>query len=304
MKAARLVEWGKPLQLEDIPRPQPAEDQVLVRVRAASINPFDHAIQAGYLKGMASIPLTLGADFSGEVVSVGPNVTGYEPGDAVYGVSPLGGGTFAEYVVVKSSELARKPATLDFECAAGVGLPAMAAWISLYDTAGLKGPERVLVHGVAGNVGSLVLQFAKMEGAYVYGTDRPEKADHARELGIDHFVPSTERFETHVKDVDVVIDLVGGDLMERSYGVLKRGGCYVTSLLVEPPQEEPRRRGIRSLGLAAYPRADVLGKVAGLIDAGKIHTFIDRVFPLEDVNHAMAYRAESRRHGKVVLRVQ
>lgn len=303
MKAIRLNEWGQALKLEDIPQPKPNDDEVLVRIHAASINPFDAAVQAGYMQAMAKTPMTFGTDFAGEVVTVGSNITHLKPGDAVYGLSPLGTGAFAEYTTVKAHEVALKPQSLDFISSSAVPLPSMAAWKSLFELLQLKSGERLLIHGAAGNVGGLAVQLAKAEGAFVYGVDIPEKAEHIRKLGIDQFISNQERFEDVVKNVNVVLDLVGGDLTERSYNVLKSGGRYVTSLLQETPQEEPQRRGIRSMGLAAWPNADILVKMAERIDSGKVQVFVNRTFPLEEVNAAMAYRMETKEPGKVVLTV-
>jgi NADPH:quinone reductase-like Zn-dependent oxidoreductase len=179
----------------------------------------------------------------------------------------------------------------------------MAAWKSLFELLQVKNGERLLIHGAAGNVGGLAVQLAKAEGVFVYGTDIPEKAEHARGLGVDQFISNQQRFEDVVKDVDAVLDLVGGELMERSYNVLKPGGRYVTALLGETPQEEPQRRGIRSMGLAAWPDANILVKMAERIDAGKIRVFVNRTFPLDEVNAAMAYRLETKAPGKVVITI-
>jgi NADPH:quinone reductase-like Zn-dependent oxidoreductase len=303
MKAIRLNDWGKALELEDIPQPEPNDNEVLIRVHAASINPFDAALQAGYLQNMARTPLTLGTDFAGEVVAIGSNITHLKPSDAVYGLSPLGAGAFAEYTTAKAHEVTHKPQSLDYISSAAVPLPSMAAWKSLFELLQVKSSDRLLIHGAAGNVGGMAVQLAKAEGAFVYGMDIPEKAEHIQKLGIDQFISNQERFEDIVKDVDAVLDLVGGELMERSYNVLRPGGRYVTSLLGETPQEEPQRRGIRSMGLAAWPNADILAKMAERIDSGKVQVFVNRTFPLEEVNTAMAYRLETKAPGKVVLTI-
>ena len=304
MKAVRVNEWGKPVQLEDIPQPVPNNDEVLVRVHAASINPFDTAVIAGYMSFMASPPLTLGTDFAGEVVAVGADITHVVPGDAVYGLVVLRSGTFAEFTTAKAHELAHKPTSLDYIHAAALPLPSMAAWQSLFDLAQLQRGERVLIHGVAGNVGSLAVQLAKDMGAYVYGTDIPEKATFIQGLGLDRFINTQdERFEDIVEDVNIVLDYVGGDFLERSYSVLKPGGRYVTALMMETPQEEAHSRGIRSLGLASQPRADLLAQVAERIDAGKLKVFVNRTFPLDEVEAAMEYRLKKTEPGKVVLTI-
>jgi len=224
MKAVRVNEWGKTV-LEDLPQPVPNNDEVLVRIHAASINPFDTAVLAGYLSFMTTLPLTLGTDFSGEVVSVGADIKHVGPGDAVYGLVPARSGTFAEYTTAKANEVTHKPKSLDHVNAAALPLPSMAAWQSLFDIAQLQSGERVLIHGVGGNVGSLALQFAKSKGAYVYGTDIPEKAKFVQSLGIDRFINvKEERFEDIVENVNIVLDYVGGEYLERSYNVLTPGG--------------------------------------------------------------------------------
>ena len=304
MKAVRVNAWQQPVQIEDIPQPTPQKDEVLVRVHAASLNPFDTAVVAGYLAAMATPPLTLGTDFAGEVVAVGADIKNVAPGDAVYGLVVLTSGTFAEFTIAKAHELAHKPRSLDYVQAAALPLPSMAAWQSLFDRAQLQRGERVLIHGAGGTVGTLALQLAKGEGAYVYGTDVPEKAKFAQGLGLDRFINSkSERFEDIVENVNVVLDLVGGEYLERSYNVLKPGGRYVTSMMMETPQDEAQRRGIRSLGLASQPRGDVLAKVAELVDAGKLKVFVNRTFPLADVTAAMEYRLKTTAPGKVVLTV-
>ena len=225
MKAIRVNEWGKPVQLEDHPQPSPADDEVLVRVRAASINPFDIAVAAGYVAFMATAPMTLGTDVAGEVVEVGKNVTTLKPGDEVFGAVVLHSGTFAEYTTPKAGELARKPKSLDFVQASAIPLAATAAWQTLFDVAKLQSGERLLIQGVAGSVGTYALQFAKDIGAYVYGTDIPERADLVKSLGLDRYINhKEERVEDVVKDADVVLDLVGGPHVQESYNVLKRGG--------------------------------------------------------------------------------
>jgi NADPH:quinone reductase-like Zn-dependent oxidoreductase len=305
MKAVRVNEWGKPVQVEDIPQPIPNNDEVLVRVHAASINPFDTAVIAGYLSFMATPPITLGTDFAGEVVAVGADITHVAPGDEVYGLVVLRSGTFAEYTTAKAHEITHKPKSLDYVHAAALPLPSMAAWQSLFDLAQLQSGERVLIHGVAGNVGGLAAQLAKEKGAYVYGTDIPEKAMHCQSLGIDRFINTKdERFEDVVENVDIVLDYVGGDFLERSYTVLKAGGRYVTSLVMDTPQEEAQRRGIRSLGLGSQPRADLLAEVAERIDAGKLKVFVNRTFPLDEVEAAMDYRLKTTAPGKVVLTIR
>ena len=302
MKAVRVNVWQQPLQIEDIPQPTPQNDEVLVRVHAASLNPFDTAVLAGYMSFMVTPPITLGTDFAGEVVAVGADIQHVAPGDAVYGLVPLHSGTFAEFTIAKAHELAHKPRSLDYIHASALPLPSMAAWQTVFDKAELKPGERVLIHGASGTVGSLAVQLAKNLGDYVYGTDIPEKAEFIQGLGIDRFINvKTERFEDVVKDVNVVLDYVGGEYLERSYNVLKPGGRYVTSMVMDTPQDEAERRGIRSFGLASQARADELAKVAELVDAGKLKVFVNRTFPLADAAAAMDFRLKTTAPGKIML---
>ena len=225
MKAVRVKEWGAPVVLEEIPQPTPSHDEVLVRVHAASINPFDAMVHAGYLQGMLSTPLILGTDFAGEVVEVGSDITDVKPGDAVYGMVPMRTGTFAEYVTATAGEISVKPKSLDYIHAAAVPLASLAAWQSLFDLAQLQQGERLLVLGAAGSVGSCAVQLAKGRASYIYGTGKRNNSEFLRGLGVDRFINSgEERFEDVVKDVDVVLDYVGGDSLERSYQVLRPGG--------------------------------------------------------------------------------
>lgn len=304
MKAVRVNAWQQPLQIEDLPQPTPQSDEVLIRVHAASLNPFDTAVLAGYMSFMLTPPLTLGTDFAGEVVAVGADIKHIALGDAVYGLVPMHSGTFAEFTIAKAHEITHKPRSLDYIHAAALPLASMAAWLTLFDKAQLQRGERVLIHGAAGTVGSLAVQLAKGQGAYVYGTDIPEKAQFIQGLGIDRFINAqAERFEDIVTDVVIVLDYVGGEYLERSYNALKPGGRYVTSLVGDTPQDEPVRRGIRSFGLAAYPQADVLAKVAELVDTGKLKVFVNRTFPLADVAAAMDFRLKTTAPGKIVLTI-
>ena len=304
MKAVRVNTWGQPTQLEEIPQPKPAGDEVLVRVHAASLNPLDSVIHAGYLQGYVNAPLTMGTDFSGEVVETGAQVRHVRPGDAVYGLVPMHSGSFAEYVVAKANEVARKPETLDFIQAAGVPLASLAAYQSLFDLGQAKTGERVLIIGAGGAVGGCAVQLARDLGAVVYAVDLPEKGAHVRELGADHFIDSSaERYEDAAGSVDLVLDFVGGENMQRSFTLLPAGGRYVTSLMMPSEPEEAGQRGIKAMGLATQPRADQLEDLARRIDSGRVQIFINRTFPLDEVNQAMDYRMKAANPGKIVLAV-
>lgn len=304
MKAVRVNGWGQPVQVEDIPVPEIGNDEVLVRVHAASINPFDAAVHAGYLQGLFSLPLTLGTDFAGEVVKAGSQIHHVQPGDAVYGMTPMHPGSFAEYLVAKANEVTHKPKTLNFIQAAGVPLPALAAYQSLFDLGGAQKGERVLIIGAGGSVGSCAIQLAKELGMEVFAVANPAREPLVRELGADQFVNAqAERFEDVVGEVDLALDFVGGEYLARSYGVLRKGGRFVTSMVVQPPQEEAERLGIRSVGLGTQPKADQLEDIAARIDSNRLRTFINCTFPLEQAQQAMEYRMTKAEPGKVVLTV-
>jgi NADPH:quinone reductase-like Zn-dependent oxidoreductase len=305
MKAVRLNDWGQPVELEDVAQPTPGSDEVLVRVRAASINPFDRAVAAGYLQGMFSVPLTLGTDFAGEVVEAGADVKHVKPGDEVYGMVTMDG-TFAEYAIAKSNEVALKPKSLNFVQAASVPLAALAAWQPLFDVAQLKSGDRLFIHGAGGSVGSFATQFAKDRGVHIVGTCIPEKTSHIEGLGANQSINYQEQpFEDAVSDVDVVLDLVGGDTVQRSLGVLKPGGRVVT-ILGQPTQEElddAQSRGVSAIGTYVQPTTEHLDKVAEMIDAGKIKVFVRDTFPLDQAQAAIESSQERGKIGKVVLTV-
>ena len=301
MKAVRVNQWGQPVQVEEIPQPTPQRDEVLVRVRAASLNPVDVYSVAGMLQAMQQLPFIPGTDFAGEVVAAGSEVKHVKPGDAVYGMIPLRGGAFAEYAAPKGNEVAQKPESLDYVQASAVPLTALAAWQTLIDSAQVKSGERVLIHGAAGSVGSFAVQLAKDRGAYVIASDLPGREAFLQGLGADEIINAqTQRFEDAVGKVDVVLNYASPDLLERSYSVLKPGGRYATTV-GQPEQEQAERLGIRSTGIVTQPTIDHLTQLARLIDAGKLKVFIERTYPLEEAQAALEYRQTGTAKGKVVL---
>lgn len=298
MKAVRVNEWGQPVVVEEVAQPTPGNDEVLVRVYAASVNPADNAIAAGYMRSYYNTPLTLGLDFAGEVVAVGDDVHHVRPGDGVYGKSNA---TFADYAVVKAGEVAHKPKSLDYTQAAAVPLTGLSAWQALFDLAQLQSGERILIHGAGGGIGRLAVQLAKSRGAYVIAHDRTGKEAFLRQLGANEVVTNGEqRFEEVVDKVDVVLDLVPGGLTEASLNVLGTGGRYVAlGAMVSP--EEAERRGIRAVSAFTQPSAEQLAKLADEIDAGKLDVFVHRTFPLEETQAALTYKQQEGIPGKVVL---
>src|SRR5215471_2339159 len=264
MKAVRVHTYGGPevLRFEDAPRPTPGSGELLVKVHAASVNPIDWKVRAGYMKDYIPLPLPFipGWDVSGVVEAVGAGVTKFTKGDEVYARPDVAhhGGGYAEYVVVKETETALKPKSIDHVHAATIPVGAVTAWRALFDTAGLKKGQKVLIHGAAGGVGSFAAQLAKWKGAYVIGTASTRNQAFLRELGVDEPIDYEKtRFEDVVHDVDVVLDPIGGETQNRSWTVLKKGGILV-SIVVQPSADEAAKHGVRSAFISAQAGSSLL----------------------------------------------
>ncbi|MBD2013033.1 NADP-dependent oxidoreductase [Microcoleus sp. FACHB-53] len=308
MKAVRIHTHGGPetLVYEDAPRPTPLTNEVLIRVRAASVNPIDWKIRDGYGQDIFNhqMPLILGWDVAGTIEAVGPEVDKFKLGDPVYGyTSLLRDGAYAEFIVAKQEEIALKPASLDFIQAAAIPIAALTTWQALFDTAALQVNQKVLIHAASGGVGSIAVQLAKAKGAYVIGTASARNADFVRELGVDEFIDyQSTPFETVVHDVDVVFDTIGGDTQERSFGVLRTGG-FLVSIVGAPSQELTAQHDVRSAMLPAQPNATQLSEITQLIDAGKVKPFVETVLPLSQARQAHEMSQSGRTRGKIVLQV-
>lgn len=304
MKAVRIYSFGGPevLQVEDVPRPEPGEGEVLIRVRAASVNPVDYKMrQGGYRRAKIELPATLGRDVSGTVEAVGPGAGGVRVGEDVYAFLGARGGGYAEYAIARAGEVARKPARLDEVHAAAVPLAGETAWQALFDHGRLEPGERVLIHGAAGGVGHLAVQFAKVRGARVIATGRGGDAELLRTLGADEVIDAdAERFEDRVRDIDLVIDLVGGEIQQRSWPVLKDGGRLV-STLAEPSPDEARAKRAKGVVFMAEPRAEQLAEMARLFDDGKVRVEVETVLPLAEARRAHERLERQLTRGKVVL---
>jgi NADPH:quinone reductase-like Zn-dependent oxidoreductase len=297
----------------EIPVPSPVLSEVLVRVVAAGVNPVDAKTRrgAGASAGISAFPATLGFDFSGVVVTAPFESHPFPAGTEVFGMVPFprSGGTYAEYTVVPSLSLARKPSSLSHVEAAGVPLAALTAWGLVVETALAHEGQRILIHAGSGGVGHFAVQFAAYFGAHVTATGSPRNLDWLRELGasvaIDH---TSERFEEVARDVDVVIDLVGNvhdDTGTRSLAALRPGG-----LLVEVPTgawpgyaEAAAAAGVRATAYKVIPDGGVLATIGRLLDSGAVQAYVDRVFDLSEVADAHAALEEGHTRGKLVLRV-
>ena len=308
MKAVRVHQYGGPevLQYEDAPRPAPAAGELLIRVHATSVNPVDNAIRQGMFKERMKfkMPFIPGWDLSGVVESAGSGATRLKPGDEVYSRPDLSrDGAYAEYIVVRESEVALKPKSIDHTHAAAIPLTGLTAWQALFDAGKLAAGQTVLIHGAAGGVGHLAVQFAKAKGARVIGTASKRNHEFLRSLGADEVIDyTTTKFEDVVRNVDVVLDTITGDTQDRSWQIIKKGGIYV-SILQPPNPEKAAAHGVRSAHVFVQPNVDELNEIARLVDSGKVKPVIEKVFPLQDVRAAQELVATHHARGKVVLTV-
>ncbi|RSS46137.1 NADP-dependent oxidoreductase [Streptomyces sp. WAC08241] len=306
MRAVVVERWGGPESLveRDVERPEPGLNEVLVRVHAAGVNPVDWKTRAsGALIGWGSVP-AVGWDVSGTVEAVGPGVGHLRPGDEVFGMPlfPRQAGAYAEYVVAPARHLAPKPASLTHVEAAALPLAGLTAWQALVDAADVRPGERVLVHAAAGGVGHLAVQIAKARGAYVIGTASAAKHALVRELGADEVVDYREvRFEDILRDVDVVLDGIGGETAERSLKVLRPGGRLIT--LPGPDDVPAAPDGVRAVWVLVEPDHLGLRELAALVERGELRPVADTVLPLAEAAKAHAIGEEGRTTGKIVLTV-
>ncbi|UPZ27370.1 NADP-dependent oxidoreductase [Streptomyces sp. LRE541] len=288
--------------------PQPGPSEVLVRVHAAGLNPTDwkHRANGGFLK---KPPFVLGWDVSGVVEAVGLGVAVHKPGDEVFGMLPYpyGVGAHAEYVIAPARALARKPAEVDHTQAGALPLAALTAWQALVDTADVRPGQRVLIHAAAGGVGHLAVQIAKERGAYVIGTASAGKHEFLRGLGADELVDYRETdFAEAVRDVDVVLDTIGGDYRSRSLRTLRPGGLLVSILVSGTTElaEEAEGLGVRAVEMLVEADHAGMNAIAGLVAAGSLRATIAETFPLAEAAKAHALGDTGRTVGKLVLQVR
>jgi NADPH:quinone reductase-like Zn-dependent oxidoreductase len=311
VKAIRIHNYGGPkvLKYEDAPRPQPKAGEVLIRVHAAGVNPIDWKVREGEMKDFwpHTFPLILGWDLSGVVEELGPDPAAagrFKIGDEVYGLpDPTRGGAYADYIVVRETELALKPDSLYHIRAAAVPLATLTAWQALFDTAQLQPGHRVLIHAGSGGVGHFAVRLAKWKDAHVFATASTKNQDLLRKLGVDEPIDYTkQRFENVARNIDIVLDTIGGETQERSWSVLKKGGNLVS--LVQPPSEEKAKElGVRAAFVASHPNGEQLAEISKIIDSGKLAPVIDRILPLSEARRAHELSQSGHVRGKIVLRV-
>ena len=308
MKACRVHHFGPPeaISFEDVPRPIPGEGEVLVRVKAAGVGPWDAWIRAGKSVLPQPLPLTLGSDLSGIVEAVGPGVTALKPGIEVFGVTNRQfTGAYAQYAVASVGMIAARPASLSDVEAASIPVVAVTAQEALFEQASLVSGQTVLVHGAAGNVGAYAVRMARQAGLRVIATTDARDIETVRGLGAREVIDyRSARFEDVVSGIDAVIDLVGGEVQARSFAVLRPGGILV-SAVSKPDQEAATRHGVRALFFLVNVTTAHLAQIATMIDAGDLTVNVGAVLPLADarVAHEMLEGSRSRPRGKIVLNV-
>lgn len=310
MKAAQLTAYGGQgaITINETEKPKPGAGQVLVSIKAFSINPFDYAVREGTYKEFIplTLPATLGGDLSGTVEEIDENVTGFEIGQEVFGMAGAtsGNGSYAEYAPVSAKQLVAKPKSADFNASAALPLAALSAYQGLVDHIGLKPDQKILIHGGAGGIGALAIQIAKNIGADVATTVSAEDIDFVKELGADEVIDyKTQDFSTILEDYDAVFDTVGGETNKKSYKVLKRDGNLV-SMVVDLDEELVKETGINYIHQSTVPTAENLVKIAELVDAGKLKVNIDKVFSFDQTAEALEYLKTGHPRGKVVVQVK
>jgi NADPH:quinone reductase-like Zn-dependent oxidoreductase len=303
IKAIRFHEYGgsEKLVLETIPRPVPKANEVLIKVHFAGVNPVDWKFRAGYLKDFMplQLPFVPGIDVSGTIEELGSEVKTLKKGQAVFGVAS---GAYAEYAIASASDVTAKPDKLSFEQAATLPLGALTAWQAVED-AGIKAGQIIVVQGAAGGVGLFAVQFARAKGARVTGTASAANKDFVKSLGAEKFVDYTKGpLETEIKNADVVIDTVGGETLEKSYGLLKKGGVLVT-MAGQISEEKAKEHGVRVLGSRRGPTEKL--KMIGEMAAEKtLHTELGKIFPLAEAAAAQDLSQTRHGRGRIVLRVR
>src|SRR5437763_12179583 len=311
MKAVPIERYGneEAVEFAEVERPQLGENQLLVKVRAAAVNPVDWKIRDG-LGEMFGLkpPLILGCEVAGTVEAVGgrgpsrTDIGGFVAGDDAYGYLGAHSGGYAEYVAAPASEFVRKPKHIDFDTAASVPVAALTAWQGIFDHGELTRGQRILITGASGAVGSMAVQLAKNKGAYVIGTGSGRNQEFVRKLGADTFVDYKKtKFEDKVNALDLVFDTVGGDTQERAFQTLKRGGVLVST--VSPPSAEPAKQFRVTVAMVAVrPNPDQLPEINRLLEGGKLKVRVATVLPRTEVNKAHQISASGHAGGKIILR--
>ena len=308
MKAAVIKDYGAQVEILEVPRPQLLADSVLIEVHASSVNPVDGIVQAGYLKEMMPItfPFTMGFDVSGVVLEVGEQVSKFKIGDEVFSrPNGMQAGTIAEFSVIKEEELALKPSNISHQEAASIPLVGLTAFQAMVTKANLQKGQKILIHAGSGGVGTLAIQIAKHLGAFVATTTSGSNTEMVKNLGADIVIDyKTQNFEDEIKDYDVVFDMMGGDIMNRSFKVLKKGGCLVSIKSFEDSKGLAKQYGLKFESFFMWPSGEMLRQLAQLISDGALKPVIDRTFSIDQLKEAYEHLNTGRAKGKIVIEVK
>lgn len=310
MKAAQIKEYGDPstIKIVDIEKPKINEDQVLVKVHASSINPFDTAIRAGYMKDNIplNLPVTLGGDIAGEVSEIGGSVTNLAVGDKIYGQANVvagNSGAFAEYAATSAEQISIAPSNLDYIEASSLPLAGVSAWQGLVQHIGLKPGQKIFIHGGSGGIGTIAIQIAKNIGAYVATTATGDDLKYVKELGADQAIDyKSQDFTKILSEFDSVFDAVGGDDFSKSLEILKNGGVAV-SMIAPPDDEKAKNLEITAMMQMTHVNKKGLDALKALVEEGVVTPHIDKVFDLSEISEAFEAKEKGSVKGKVAIKV-
>ncbi|WP_019028603.1 NADP-dependent oxidoreductase [Colwellia piezophila] len=308
MRAVRIHQYGgtETLQLDQIDTPVINADDILIKVKASSINPVDWKIREGYLQDFIpyKLPTTLGWDVAGIVSAVGDSVTDFKIGDEVYSRPEISrDGTYADYIAVKADEVAMKSTKLDFAQAAALPLAGITAWECLVDVGQLQAGQRVLIHAGAGGVGHLAIQIAKAKGAIVIATASAKNQDLLTKFGADQAVDYNKgTLLEQIEPVDLVVDTIGGTVQSQSWALLKAGGMLV-SIVDQPSEEIAKEHNVKAAFVFIQPSSRILRELNTLVEQNQLIPFIEHRFPLENIAEAHLQSQSGRTRGKIIIEV-
>ncbi|MFT6141801.1 MAG: NADPH:quinone reductase-like Zn-dependent oxidoreductase [Psychromonas sp.] len=308
MRAVQIKQYGgiETLQLVQIDTPKINADDILVAVKATSINPVDWKIREGYLQEFIpyALPVTLGWDVAGIVTEVGADVTEFKVGDEVFSRPDISrNGSYADFIAVKADEAVLKSKKLDFAQAASLPLAGITAWQCLVDVGQIQAGQRVLIHAGAGGVGHLAIQIAKAKGAIVIATASKNNQALLTELGADQAVDYTKGpLSEQIEAVDLVLDTIGGAVQQDSWALIKKGGMLV-SITETPSEEIAKQHGVTGAFVFIEPSSRILGELNALVEANKLTPLIEQRFSLEQIVAAQKQSQSGRTRGKIVIEV-
>ena len=307
MKAVQIHSFGHSdvLKYEEAPRPVPGPDEVLVRVHSCGVNPVDWKIREGFMAGMVNfrMPLILGWDIAGTVEETGVLVKRFKKGDLVFGRPDTSrNGGYAEYVTVRTGELAFAPKSIPLDHAAGIPLACQTAWMGLFEVGNLRKDQKILIHGASGGVGSFAVQLAKVAGAYVFATTSQRNFGMVKGLGADEVVDyKAGSYPVHVKDLDIVFDTIGGETQAKSWPLLKKGGTLVSTLMVD--EKAASAHEVTGKSFMLISNGSRLEEITALVDAHKVRVIVAKEFPLAEAKAAQDLSQTGHVDGKIIIRI-